>query len=115
MSIWKKTAESAFEHTKNVKFVERNGLYDKLILAYSFKEDLEKKKSFNYDSEVEDFQPILTTNGICYTFNSIDSPNIWKPSKVTSTFNDMFPSKHVERYFGGIGSIQGKYVKISKF
>ena len=110
--MWRKTAESAFEHTIDVDFVERNGLYDQLIIGYSFKQDLEKIKFSTHQAEFKDFQPILTTKGICYTFKGPTIPNLWRPSKVTTTFNDLFPAEHDEKYFGGAGSVQGKSKRI---
>ena len=89
-------------------YVERNGLYDQLIIGHSFKKDLQRKKLSTDNAKIENFQPILSTNGICYAFNGDTLPSIWKPSKVTTTFDEMFPSEHVEKYFGGVGSMEGK-------
>ena len=89
-------------------YVKKNGVYDKLIIAHSFKEDLENNKLSLTDDQIEDFNPILTTRGICYTFNSQTLSEIWKPSLVTTTFEDLFPLDNVEKYFGGAGRVQGK-------
>ena len=105
----------AFKHTKDADFVEKNGLYDKLIIGYSFKQDLKTSKFSTGDSKLDDFQPILTTNGICYTFNGKTFPHIWRTSEVTKTFNDMFPTKDIEEHFGGAGNVQGKCNKVNQF
>ena len=102
LPIWRSTAELAFDHTKSVDFVEKNGLDNQLIIGYSFKQDL-KTNIFSAD----DFKPILTTNGICYTFNGRTSK--WRPSKLTKTFMDIFPDENVKKYFGGAGNVQGKF------
>ena len=103
LSVWRTTAEAAFEYTKDTDFVVRNGLYDKHIIGYSFKQDLKMNKF----SELDDFQPILTTNGICYTFNGRTFPSIWRDSMLTKTFIDIFPDEAVKKYFGGAGNVQG--------
>ena len=54
IQIWRNISEKVFEHTKNAKFVEKNGLYDKLIIAHSFKEDLENNKLAFNDEKIED-------------------------------------------------------------
>ena len=108
LPIWRSIAETIFEHTKDEMYVEKNGVYDKLIIAHSFKEDLENNKLSLNDDQIEDFNPILTTRGICYTFNSQTLSEIWRPSLVTTTFEDLFPSDNVEKYFGGAGRVQGK-------
>ena len=99
----------AFEHTKRIDFVEKNGLYDKLVIAYSFKQDLKTNKFSASQSKHDDFQPILTTNGICYTFNGQTFHSSWRSSEVTKTFNDMFAAEDTEQYFGGAGNVQGTY------
>ena len=78
-------------------YVKKNGVYDKLIIAHSFKEDLENNKLSLTDDQIEDFNPILTTGGICYTFNSQTLSEIWRQSLVTTTFEDLFPSDNVEK------------------
>ena len=97
----------AFKHTKDADFVERNGLYDKLIIGYSFKQDLKTNKFSAGQPNLDDFQPILTTNGICYTFNGKTHSSIWRPSEVTKNFNYMFPTEDIEEHFGGAGNVQG--------
>ena len=74
------------------------------------KNDLENYKFSKNEDRHEDFQPILTTRGMCYTFNSQILSDIWKPSKVTTAFIDMFPTEHVEKYFGGTGRVQGIFL-----
>ena len=110
MPIWKKTATEAFENERSGDIVDNNGLYDKLIIGYSFKKDLENYKFSKNEDRHEDFQPILTTRGMCYTFNSQILSDIWKPSKVTTAFIDMLPTEHVEKYFGGTGRVQGIFL-----
>ena len=107
MHIWRNTAKKAFKNTKDEDFVVKSGLYDNLIIGSSFKKDLGNYKFSVSANQNEDFHPILTTNGICYTFNNQKLSNIWKPSNVTTSFIDMFPAKHTEKYFGGSGRVQG--------
>ena len=85
-------------------------MYDDLIIGYSFKENLGNYKFSSTEDQDEDFQPILTTRGICYTFNSQRLSSIWKPSNLTMAFIDLFPTAHIEKFFGGTGRAQGSFL-----
>ena len=110
LPIWKKIANEVFDDTKEGDFVEKNGLYDDLIIGYSFKENLGNYKFSANENKDKDFQPILTTRGICYTFNSQTLSSIWRPSNVTMAFIDLFPTAHIEKFFGGTGRAQGSFL-----
>ena len=84
-------------------------MYDKLVIGYSFKQDLKTNKFSAFQSKYDDFQPILTTNGICYTFNGKTFHSSWRSSEITNNFNDMFSAEDTEQYFGGAGNVQGTY------
>ena len=114
LPIWKKIANEVFDDTKDGDFVEKNGLYDDLIIGYSFKENLGNHKFSANENQDKDFQPILTTRGICYTFNSQTLSSIWRPSNVTMAFIDLFPTAHIEKFFGGTGRAQGSFLMETK-
>ena len=89
----------------------RNGIYDKSIIHCAFREDLRKKKFPDDNGGCEGFQPSLTTNGMCYTFNGKSTSELWKSSKMISTFDSMFPShSKSNRVFGGSRTVQGNYI-----
>ena len=109
---WGQIAKKVFLHVKEHDYVQRNGVYDKLVTGCSFKEDFAKKTIATADLEggCEYFQPTLTTNGICHVFNGEDLTKIWKSSDVTTAFKNVFSMEPNQKreYFGGAGSSQGK-------
>ena len=111
LPIWAQTAKLAFSHTKEEKFVERRGVYDKSIIDCSFREDLRKKKDLDDNGGCEGFHPSLTTNGLCYTFNGKKPSDLWKSSEMITTFTNLFPphSSRNNKTFGGSRTVQGKY------
>ena len=109
LPIWAQTAKLAFNHTKDEKYVKSKGVFDKSIIECAFREDLRKRKYPDADGGCNDFEPSLTTNGMCYTFNGIKTSELWKSSEMMSTFAKLFPS-HSEsnKNFGGSKTVQGK-------
>ena len=96
-----------FNQTKKEEFVERRGVYDKMIIDCAFKENLQRKKQPSNGGCI-DFVPSITTNGLCYTFNGQTSSEIWKPSKMMTTFSKLFPSEvKNKKKFGGTRTVQG--------
>ena len=64
-------------------------MYDKLVMQYAFNQNILKKQQDDYDGGSELFTPTLTTNGLCYSFNSENYSSVWKESEVTYTFNEL--------------------------
>ena len=56
------------------------GMYDKLVMQYAFNQNILKKQQDDYDGGSELFTPTLTTNGLCYSFNSENYSSVWKES-----------------------------------
>ena len=108
--IWKETAEKSFNLINEDDFVKRRGVYDKSIIDCAFREDLRRKESPDLEGGCDDFHPSLTTNGICYTFNGKKTSDLWKSSKLTTTFSNLFQtySKN-NNTFGGSRTVQGNY------
>ena len=105
--MWYDTAKLMFNQTKKEEFVEQRGLYDKIIIDCAFKENLQRKKHPS-NGGCNDFVPSITTNGLCYTFNGQTSSEIWKPSKMMTTFSHLFPSEvKSKKKFGGTRTVQG--------
>ena len=99
---------------KKEEFVEQRGVYDKMIIDCAFKENLQRKKQPS-NGGCNDFVPSITTNGLCYTFNGQNSSEIWKPSKMMTTFSHLFPSEVKSRKkFGGTRTVQGNKHNILK-
>ena len=111
LSIWHDTAESVFKQTEEEAFVKKRGVYDKLIIDCAFKENLQRKKHPT-DSGCDGFEPSVTTNGFCYSFNGQHSSKIWKPSNMMTTFSKLFPSQDKSNNtFGGSRTVQGNQHK----
>ena len=92
---------------KTEKYVKNNGLDNKLIIQCSFNEDLTKVSSIESEG-CRGFLPIITSNGLCYTFNGESVTKVWKPSEIMDTFNQLFPHNNIQNEeFGGTGAVQG--------
>ena len=108
LPIWNETASKAFSHIKGGNFVKRRGLYDKSIIDCAFREDLRRRKLPDSIGGCEGFQPSLTTNGMCYTFNGKKTSDLWKSSEMITTFANLFPPhSRNNKTFGGSRTVQG--------
>ena len=107
LPIWSEIAKGTFSHIKGDDFVNRAGVYDKVIIDCAFRENLWRKFPDSIGG-CEGFHPSLTTNGICYTFNGKATSELWKSSEITNTFTDLFPSfSRNNKHFGGSRTVQG--------
>jgi hypothetical protein len=70
LPIWGQVADDSFNQTRSEHSSSKVSHYDKLVMQYAFKQNILKKKYDDYDGESELFTPTLTTNGLCYSFNS---------------------------------------------
>ena len=99
-----------FNNTREEGFVNRNSIFDKVIIDCAFREDLRRKKVPDLAGGCDGFQPSLTTGGFCYTFNGKESSSLWKSSEMINTFSNVFPSNLTgNKKFGGSRTAQGKY------
>ena len=81
-----------------------------MIIDCAFRENLRRKKLPDVDQGCEGFQPSLTTNGMCYTFNGKENDELWKSSLLTSTFKNLFPlMSENNKTFGGERTAQGNF------
>ena len=61
------------------------------------------------------FRPTITSNGMCYTFNGDSVDQIWRPSEVMKTFDNIFPHGNIQtEYFGGSEAVQGNINSVIK-
>ena len=110
LPIWKETAGKLFNPINGDDLVKRRGVYDKIIIDCAFREDLRRKESPDPDGGCDGFQPSLTTNGMCYTFNGRKASELWKSSKIINTFSNIFPAhSRNNNTFGGSKTVQGNY------
>ena len=109
LTIWADTAKKYFNNIKDNDFVKRSGFYDKMVIECAFKEDLRRRKFPDLIGGCEGFQPSLTTNGMCYTFNGQKPSELWKSSEMITTFANLFPSNSKDnKTWGGRRTVQGK-------
>ena len=107
---WKETAKRAFSQIQEEDFLNKGGVYDKVIIDCAFRKNLMRKKP-SPNGGCGGFHPSLTTNGICYTFNGKNTSELWKSSEITNTFTNVFPSQsNIEKFFFGSRTAQGKYL-----
>ena len=115
LPIWREIAKVVFNQTKEDEFVKQRGVYDKIIIDCAFRENLLRKKQPSEDGGCQDFEPSLTTNGMCYTFNGKHSSELWKDSEMTTAFANLFPLKAKnDKIFGGARTTQGTVIYAKK-
>ena len=96
-----------FNQTLKEDFVSQRGVYDKFIIDCAFKENLQRKKKPS-SGGCDGFEPSITTNGMCYTFNGEHSSDIWKTSEMMTAFFQLFPGQDQrKKTFGGTRTTQG--------
>ena len=109
--VWSEVAKRVFLATDySERNVKRYGLYDNLIMDCVYQKPL-----FSESDNLEgctDLPPILTSNGLCYSFNGIDTSDIWRKAlrstDILQSFSKVFGIlKHETKKFRGIGHSEG--------
>ena len=110
-SVWFETAKAVFDDTKNQRFVEKYGLYDKFIMGCSFQEDLTKKKLTDTGSQggCQYFHQSLTNNGLCHSFNALKPSSIWKTSQLINLLEENAKKDDFDYRYGGTGATRGNF------
>ena len=115
LPIWQNIARKLFNQIKDDNFIKEKGLFDKMIIDCAFKSNLQRKKKPSMDGGCQYFEPSLTTNGLCYTFNGKHSSELWKDSEITTAFANLFPLKAKnDKIFGGTRTTQGTVIFAKK-
>ena len=107
MPILERVADESFNQTRSKHSSSKVGQYDKLVMQYAFKQNILKKQQ---DGGSEMFNPTLTTNGLCYSFNSENYSRVWKESEITNTFNQLFPHNNSAEFFQGAEVTDGEFL-----
>jgi hypothetical protein len=108
LPIWGQVADESFNQTRREYSSSKVGHYDKLVMQYAFKQNILRKEQDDYDGGSELFTPTLTTNGLCYSFNSENYSSVWKESEVTNTFTELFPHNNSAEFFQGASVTDGE-------
>ena len=108
--MWQKAAERVFDATLDNEIVHVNGLFDNLFLDCSYKGQF-MKAGEPLDGNCDLFQRSLTSNALCYSFNTETPSNIWSDSfsiaKVIEDMGDIKTRKKLN--FAGAGASEGKF------
>ena len=107
-ALFSKAAKKLFTNTKSDIHVHEYGYYDKLIVDCAYQKPLMNGIPDFIDGCIE-FQPILTSNGLCHSFNGIQTEQTWYDSEITRAFESIF-GKFVtkKKKFRGIGQSEGE-------
>ena len=111
-TIWSEIAKTLSKEIKLEKNDKTLGKYDKLVFDCVFQEPLMSHK-FDEVEGCTDFFPVLTDNGLCYSFNGIETSKVWKEalrdSDLLQSFSSVFGTVEDQtRNFSGIGRSEGK-------
>ena len=114
---WDTLAEEMFSQIKSTGVDSDSDL--KLILDCSFQEHNKWTKLFEQSKiGCKYFQPILTSNGICHTFNGQNTSTIWKSSRISELFESIFEeNEEIMRNdfsYRGTGPIEGEIMNTIK-
>ena len=110
LPLWFQTANILFNQTRKMNsHMKKKSHYDKLIMECAFRRNLLTQRDFDHEGGCEFFNPTLTSNGLCYSFNSQTVSRIWKPTNLTNAFQDVFPTTFSNEVFFGAGKSEGKY------
>ena len=106
--VWTKAAKKVFGATLDKTVVQSNGLFDGLFLDCSFQEQFMIEE---LAGECNLFQQSMTSNGLCFSFNTENPSNIWKNgSSLVKAIEDLGEIKPTKiSNFAGTGSKEGKF------
>ena len=108
LPIWKQLGSMLLNSTNGLHDNMARGLYDKLIMQCGFKQDISQTEHFTPEGGCHLFDPTLTTNGMCYTFNGAKTSDIWKSTELTNLFKDIFSWKPSKEVYREAGKLDGK-------
>ena len=112
-TIWSNIAKTFSIETNSENDVRNNGTYDKLVVDCSFQKPLMSRKPDAFEGCADMF-PVLTDNGLCYSFNGMETSKVWnqtlRDSEILQSFSTVFgtPDEQTRR-FRGIGHSEGKH------
>ena len=108
--MWVNISEKVFKTSATKTHQTDSDL--KLFLDCSFQKQNNWNNIFqNSLIGCKDFDPTLTTNGICYAFNGITDSKIWRKSDITTAFNRAFKGATNKNTFKfrGTGPVEGSF------
>ena len=110
-----KVASKVLGSTLDKGFVKNNGLFDKLLLDCSFREQF-MPPGQPLKGKCDLFQQSLTSNGLCLSFNTETPSKIWNndTSYFAKAIEEIGNVKKMQVYnFGGAGSNEGRLNHLS--
>jgi hypothetical protein len=112
-TIWRDIVKVSSIEANSEDEVRNNGTYDKLVVDCSFQEPLMSRKPDAFEG-CTNMLPVLTDNGLCYSFNGIETSKVWnqtlRDSEILQSFSTVFGNtEELTRRFRGIGHSEGKH------
>ena len=105
--LFSDAANKIFSKTRSDEEVKKYGLYDNLIMTCTYQKPLLFHKP-DVVNGCLDFNPILTSNGLCHSFNGIDTEQTWHDSEIIKSFITIFDRFEMKRkQFRGTGPSVG--------
>ena len=105
--MFENVAKNVFFETNSEKHMKENGYRNNLIMDCVYKMPLLSQEPESMNGCM-DFYPISTSNGLCYSFNGIESAQIWKNARIIQSFSDIFGRfQTASKKFGGSGKSKG--------
>ena len=111
---WQKSINTLFKNAAKKIFMESESFnenpryYDKLIVDCAYQKPLRNSQP-DMSEGCGDFKPILTSNGLCYSFNGIETEYLWYDSEIVQSFKSVFGKSQTEtKKFRGTGLSEGK-------
>ena len=93
---------------KTESFNEHPRYYDKLIVDCAYQKPI-RNYGPDFSEGCGDFEPILTSNGLCYSFNGIETEYLWHDSEIVQAFKSIFGKFQTEtKKFRGTGLSEGE-------
>ena len=107
-TVWIKTAKKIFGSILDDKIVRSKGMFDGLFLDCSFQEQFMTEE---LAGGCNLFKHSLTSNGLCFSFNSEIPSNIWDNTfSITKVIEEVGEIKTTNiSNFAGTGSKEGKF------
>ena len=99
--------------TNNETSAKDSGYFDNLIIDCAYQRPL-MMMSDDYEPDLayscDEFHPILTSNGLCHSFNGIGPEKIYSDAKIVRAFTSLFGNiDEQSKKFRGSGHSEGKF------
>ena len=110
-TLFSNTANKVFSETNSDDDVKKYGYYDKLIVDCVYQKPFMSRQP-DVEEGCLDLHPVLTNNGLCHSFNGIETEQAWQDSEIVKSFSTIFGRFETQtKNFRGIGQSEGETLK----